>query len=229
MSATWNVLANSPIEKITENLWRVEGPLPGGGPPLRRVMTIAKRTDGKLVIHNGIALDAPSMKEVEAFGEPAFLIVPNGYHRIDAAAYKARYPNMGVYCPKGAREKVEEKVTVSGSIEEIPTDPSVEMLAVDGVADREGAMKVNSSDGSTLVLNDLMFNMPHVGGVGGFVLKHITRSSGGPCISRVAKLLVVKDKAVVANELRRLAEIPNLKRIIVSHHQMVTEDPAGAL
>lgn len=229
MSASWNVLANSSIEKLAENLWRVEGPLPGGGPPLRRVMTIAKRADGKLVIHNGIALDEASMKEIEAFGEPAFLIVPNGYHRIDAAAYKGRYPKIAVYCPKGSRKKAEEKVSIAGSLEDIPADPSIEMLHVDGVGDQEGAMKITSSDGVTLVLNDLMFNMPHLDGVGGFILKHITQSSGGPRISRIAKFFLVKDKAVVANELRRFAEIPNLKRVIVSHHHMVTHDPRGAL
>ena len=40
----WQVHAHRPIEKLTENLWRVEGDVPGM--PLKRVMTVGKRSDG---------------------------------------------------------------------------------------------------------------------------------------------------------------------------------------
>ena len=62
----WMVLPHGKIEKLEENLWRVDGTLPGGGPP--RVMTIARLRDGRLVIHGAIALDDASMKELEALG-----------------------------------------------------------------------------------------------------------------------------------------------------------------
>jgi hypothetical protein len=56
---TWTVLPHDPIEKHSENLWSVSGNMPGGN---QRRMTIARCADGKLVIHNPIALDDAEMK-----------------------------------------------------------------------------------------------------------------------------------------------------------------------
>src|SRR5512142_3393143 len=101
----WEVHPHRPLEKLEENLWRVEGDLPGNNGT--RVMTIVKLKDGRLLIHNAIALEEEQMKEIEAFGEPALLVVPNGYHRLDAKVFKKRYPKMKVIAPEGAKKKVE--------------------------------------------------------------------------------------------------------------------------
>ncbi|HZH03491.1 MAG TPA: hypothetical protein VEY30_06880 [Myxococcaceae bacterium] len=63
---TWTVLKHDPIEKLAENLWRVKGALPGMS--LKRNMVVARLSSGGLVIHNGIALDEASMRELEAWG-----------------------------------------------------------------------------------------------------------------------------------------------------------------
>lgn len=53
---------------------------------LKRVMAVAKRADGKLVIHSAIAMTEDRMRELEGLGEPAYLIVPSRAHRLDAPA-----------------------------------------------------------------------------------------------------------------------------------------------
>ncbi|NUO50244.1 MAG: hypothetical protein HOV80_15425 [Polyangiaceae bacterium] len=224
---TWNVLPHRAIEKLETNLWRVEGDLPGM--PIKRVMTVAKRSDGRLVIHNAMALEEAAMREVEAFGEPAFLVVPNGWHRMDAPAFKARYPKITVLCPTGSKKKVEQVVAVDGDYDAYPQDDDVRLEPLGGVGDAEGIMTVKSSSGTTLVLNDAIFNMPHVPGFQGFVFKHLTASSGGPKVSRIAKYFMVKDKAAFRSELERLAGTPGLVRAIVSHHETITGDVAATL
>src|SRR5262249_5061924 len=101
---TWNVVPHRPLEKLEANRWRGEGDFPCGCGTGTRVMTIAKKSNGDLVIHNAIALEEDLMKEIEAFGRPAVLVVPNGFHRLDAKVMKARYPDLKVYCPAGARK-----------------------------------------------------------------------------------------------------------------------------
>ncbi|HET6581795.1 MAG TPA: hypothetical protein VFG69_00085, partial [Nannocystaceae bacterium] len=95
----WRVLEHGPIERLADNLWRVRGALPGMS--LRRTMTIVRRRSGNLLIHSAIALNETAMRELEALGPPTELVVPNRGHRLDAPAYKKRYPNLRVYTPRG--------------------------------------------------------------------------------------------------------------------------------
>lgn len=224
---TWTVLPHLPIEEVAENLWRVQGGLPNM--PLKRVMTIARKADGGLVVHNAIALDDESMGRIDAWGPVQFLIVPNGYHRLDAKVFKARYPNARVLCPRGSTKKVAEVVAVDGAYEDFPADPDIRFETLDGTGAQEGVMVVRSLDGVTVVFNDAVFNMPHGRGFTGWIFKHVTQSTGGPRVSRLMRLFVMKDRAAFKEHLQRLAELPALRRVIVSHHRMVSDDAAGAL
>ena len=116
----WQVLPHGDLVPLAENLWRVEGELPKM--ELRRCMTVARTSGGELALHSAIAMDEAHMAELEALGTPTFLIVPNGWHCLDAARYKARYPDLKVICPKQARKLVERKVqSVSGTYEDFAT------------------------------------------------------------------------------------------------------------
>src|SRR5678816_756413 len=102
----WKVLPHGPITELEENLWTVTGSFDIPFNPLKRVMTIVRRQDGKLVLHGLIALDENTQREVEALGEVAHLVVPSGFHRLDAARYRARYPVSRMFTPAGARGRV---------------------------------------------------------------------------------------------------------------------------
>jgi len=104
MPRPWTVLPHQPIEKLQENLWTVEASLPQG--PLRRRMGIARLGDGQLVFFNAIALDDASMKQIEAWGKPAFALTANGFHRLDLGSYKARYPGLRVLAAPAARKRI---------------------------------------------------------------------------------------------------------------------------
>lgn len=224
---SWRVLPHQAIEELAENLWRVQGSLEGMA--LRRVMTIARLADGRLIVHNAIALDEPSMDRIDAWGAPAYLIVPNGYHRLDAPAFKQRYPKVQVLCPRGARKKVAAVVPVDGTYEDLPADDTVRLETLSGIGGGEGAMIVRSKDGATVVLNDVLFNMPHGKGLTGLMFRHVTQSTGGPRISRIVRWFLMKDRAGLRSSLERLAQTPDLRRIVVSHHRTITDDPAGTL
>lgn len=226
-SSDWKVLPHRPLEKLGENIWRVEGDLEGM--PLKRVMIVARRGDGALVIHNCIALGEDEMARLQALGPIGYLVVPNGFHRLDIGRFKARYPQAKVLCPRGSREKVAEVVAVDGTYEDFPPDDAVTLTTLEGTAAREGVMLVRSPDGATAVFNDVLFNMPHVSGVHGFVFKHLTKSSGGLRVSRISRLFLIKDKRALREHLLRLAETPQLRRIAVAHHETYTGDAAAAL
>ncbi len=220
---TWTVLPHEPIEKLAPNLWRVEGNLPSGA--TRRVMTVAKRGDGDLVIHNAIALEPELMSEIEAFGAPRVLCVPGGYHRLDAKVFKERYRDAQVVCPAGARARVSQVVTPDASYADAPSDDDVTLAHLPGTADREGVLTVRSGGAATLVFNDCINNLPKMSGLFGFLFA----PTGVAAVPRLARWMMVKDRLALAGELERLADTPGLERIIVSHGRMIDRDAGAAL
>jgi hypothetical protein len=195
---------------------------------LKRVMTVARLSDGSLVIHSAIALAEEEQRKLEALGTPSVLIVPNRGHRLDAPAYKKRYPALRVFAPRGGRKGVEEVVPVDGTYEDFPGDDTVRLETLKGVAEEEGAMLVRSSDGTTVVLNDVVFNMDRKKDPLGWFFTTVLGSAPGPRVSRLVKLLYVKDRKALRAELERLATIPDLVRLIVAHEKVASGGEAAS-
>jgi hypothetical protein len=219
---TWTVLAHDPIEKHAENLWSVSGYMPGGN---QRRMTIARRADGGLVIHNPIALGDAEMTEVEAFGKPAFLIVPNAFHRQDSIIYKQRYPELSVLCPQTARKKVSEIVDVAGHLDEMPKDANVEVFHLRGMKEREGAIRVRSKEGNGLVFNDTLLNLEPGSGFTGFFMA----PTGTLSVPRFARLMLMKKGAELKEHLQELASSAGLTQLVPGHGKVIASDAATAL
>lgn len=223
---TWTVCPHGPIEKVSENLWRVAGLVPGA--PFPRTMIVVRLSDGRLVIHNAIALQDAEMKELEAWGTTAFLIVPSSAHRIDAKIFKDRYPSVRVIGPRGAKKKIDDIVKVDATEADFG-DPDVRYDLVDGTGDGEGVLVVRSKSGTTLVFNDVLMNMKKLPGFGGFMMGLFGFTGPKPKVSGPSRMFVVKDKKALRAELERRATTPGLARIEVGHGDAITSDPAEAL
>lgn len=221
------MLPHGPVTVVAENVWRVDGT--NEGMPLGRVMTIARRTDGSLVLHNVIALDDATMSEVERLGPIGTIVVPNGWHRLDAPAFESRYPSARILCPAGAKKRVSAVVEVDGAYEDLPPDEAVRLEPLEGLGGVEGVLQVRSADGVTLAFNDTIFNQPRLPGGFGFVYHHVIRSTGGPKVPPVARWFMVKDRRALRSHLERLAALPDLRRVIIMHGQSPESDPGGFL
>jgi hypothetical protein len=108
-------------------------------------------------------------------------------------------------------------------------DPAVRLISVPGTEDRELALTVETRDGTTLVLNDLIFDLPVGPGFRGWLFKIIGMSGEEPHIPGPVKLRQVQDAGELSAQLSRWANLPNLKRIIISHGNIIANDPAGVL
>jgi len=219
---TWTVLKHGPLEKLSENLWRIEGSMPN--PNIRRAMTIAKMKDGRLFIHNAVALEEALMAEIEAFGTPAVIVVPNGFHRQDAKIYKDRYPSAAVYAPKGSTAKVSQVVPVTGDYAEAPKDDTVKLRYLEGCKNTEGVLEVKSPDGKTITFTDVICNVAKRGGLFGYLLG----PTGQPSVPRISRWMIVKDKKKFMEHIGEMAS-PDLRRVIVTHGDMIRDQPAETL
>lgn len=225
--ATWTVLPHGPLTEIAEGVWNVDGTLVDM--PLPRRMVIVRLDDGGLLIHNPIALEEEEMKQLDALGPVRFILTPNGFHRLDSPGYQQRYPEAKLLCPKGARAKVAEVARVDGSYADFPDDSRVRLEHLEGIRGAEGVVIVAGADGTTLVLNDALFNLDHMGGAFGFIYGRLMGNAGKPKVTTVFRFFVLKDKKALRANFERLAELPGLARILVSHGKPILENAAGTL
>lgn len=222
----WIVLPNEPVQRLEDNLLCVHGQAPKGGASLKRTMTVMRRADGRLVIHSAIALDEEGMRAVEALGEPAFLVVPNAFHRLDAHAYKSRYPALRVLCPAPAVRAVRKKVEVDGVLTDLPPDPAVKVEVIEGFRLGEGVFTVQSGEAATLVFNDIVLNLERLSGLMGFFFRALG-GRVGPGLHPVQRRLANRSQLLA--QMQRLAGTPGLRRIIPGHGAIIEGDAPQVL
>jgi hypothetical protein len=224
----WTVLPHGPVRTLGDRIVTVEGdiPMPLGKFPRR--MTVVGLSRNRSAIFSAIPLNEAGMRSIEQVGKPSFLIVPNGHHRLDAGAWKKRYPNLKVLCPPGARKAVSEAVAVD-STKDILNDKNADFVIVEGTGSAEAAILVRREGGTTLIVNDIVANVRHPRGLGAKIMARLFGFGvKRPQVPRVVKRAMVENAEKLAAQLRDWSEIPGLERLVPSHGDII-EHPAPSL
>lgn len=224
----WKVSPHGELKKIENNILTVVGEISTPAGTIPRRMTVARLVDGRLMIFSAIALREESMEQIEIFGTPAYLIVPNSYHRLDIKIWKDRYPSAHVVAPAGARKRVGKIVAVDATSANL-ADPCVQLVEVSGTRAREFALEVRNPESSTLVLNDIVGNMRGSSGPRGWLMRMMRFAGETPQVPLPVKWTLVADNHALAVQFTIWAGLPRLKRILVSHGEEIADDPAGVL
>jgi hypothetical protein len=220
----WIVTKHSPIEKLEDNLWIVEGDVPGL--PFSRRMSIVKRSDGTLLFFNAMPLEEPLLEEVKAWGKPSMLVVPHDQHMIDARPFAEKL-ELRVYGPKACEAKMRERADIAGTLEAIPPDPAVQIEPVPGVKNGEPALAVTSSGGRvSLLLADVIMNLRKES-IGLF--PRMMGFAGSAKVVPVFRMMFLKDKKALKSQFQRWADLSGLTRIVPCHGDVVSGDASQAL
>jgi hypothetical protein len=211
----WTVLPHQPIEKLANNLWKVSAKMGNG----QRQMTMARMRDGRVMIVNGIALEEPAMQELEAWGEPSVLVVPNAFHRQDARIWKQRYPKMTVVGPPKGKKRIEQVVHVDVlTTEGPPGDDTVRIVPMDGCT-ADTLVEVTSDDGKTLVFCDVILNVK----ARNVMMEMMLGPTGRVSVPRAMRWFGISDKKAFAAHVERMASIPELRRVLFGHGASVKQ------
>ena len=225
----WKVEPHGALEPVCEGIWSVEGSItmPLGRFPRR--MTVIKLASGELAIWSPVSLNATEMQRLEALGPISYLIVPNAGHRLDLKAWKDRYPEARVVAPPGAANDVAEVAPVDDT-QNVLNDPSVVFERVAGTKADEFALIITRADGVTLIINDILSSVSHPHGIGANIMAHLFGFGvDHPQTSRLVRHMYVADAKAVARQFREWAAIPQLRRLIVSHVDIIEDAPTQAL
>jgi hypothetical protein len=224
----WEVQPHEALTEIADGILTVAGEIrmPLGNFPRR--MTVVRLSGGRTAIWSAIALEEPEMKRIEQLGDPAFLIVPGDHHRHDARVWKLRYPDIEIVAPPGAKEAVEEAVAVDSTVDTL-RDPQVRLVIVPGTGGHEAALEIRRGGGLTLVLNDVLANVAHPHGLGAHIMARLFGFGvHHPQVPRPVQH-GMESKVALAAQFDLWAADPALRRIIVSHGELIEDDPAGVL
>jgi len=220
----WTVQPHGKLARVNERVVTVVGELKMPLLELPRRMTAVRLKSGDLAIFSAIALLESEMAELEAFGRPAFLIVPSERHRLDGPAYAGRYAGITVVAPRAGAEKIGQVVRVDTSTPDFG-DPTLRFVEIAG----DSALEVDCQDGLTIIVNDLIGDIHGERGLGGWLLRVMGFAGDDPQVPAPVKLVLGKHKSEVAQQFRRWAERDDLRRIIVSHGDVIDKDPRGVL
>jgi hypothetical protein len=218
----WTVLSHTPIEVLAPNIWRVEGLLNASN---KRVMALVRLQNGRILMHNAIALDEASMARIDAWGEVAAILVPNRFHRMDAHIMRTRYPRAKVFAPSGALQAASKATPCDGTYADVPTDATVYVRDLDGIARREGVVVVRSPDGVTAIFCDTLLNLPKLSGLLGMML----HPTGTLSVPRPTSLFFAKDRKALRVDLEHIAAAKGLVRVIPGHGAVVATDACTRL
>src|SRR5882724_5993489 len=213
----WIVTKHGPIEKLEDNLWVVDGDVPGL--PFRRRMSIIKRADGTLLFFNAIPLEAAALDEVKAWGKPAILVVPHDQHMIDARAFAEKL-ELKVYGPKECETKMRARAPMTGLLDAIPLDPTIRIEPAAGVKTGEPVLIVTSGGGRvSLLFSDVIMNNTHKA-IG--LLPRLMGFAGNIKIVPVFRMMFLKDKKALKQQVERWAELSGLTRLVPCHGDVLS-------
>jgi len=211
-----------------DEFWIIEGSLKNG---LKRNMVVYKMRTGGLMLHSVVALNKEGMKQLESFGKPEVILIPNNQHTIDAGIYKKRYPDAKIISPKPMVSGLQKKgLVVEQEASEIPKDTGITSMVTPGFKQKGGAgvggemvYEVQLKDGIGIIFCDIITNNVDAKGLIGVLF-------GGDFKSpRLLKWLLVKDKSKAKQFLLDLAAKENIKAICVAHGSPITKDASEAL
>jgi hypothetical protein len=219
----WIVTKHGPLQKIDDNLWVVEGDVPGV--PLKRRMSIIRMADGSLTFFHAMPLDDATLQEVKSLGRPAHLVLGHHQHAIDAHAFQQKL-GLLAYGPKACEDQLRNRVELSGTLETFPADASIHVESVPGTKLGETVVTVRSGDRTSLLFSDVIQNNPKQTTVLPFRMMGF---AGGPKVPWVFRKLFIKDRGELKTVLAKWSAVPGLKRLIPFHGTIVEHNAAQSL
>lgn len=220
----WIVTPHRPVQRLEDNLWLVEGQVPGLASGARR-MGIVRRSDGTLLFFHAIPLAEPALAEVLAWGTPKVLVVPHALHGIDAAPFAQR---LGLSIPGPARDarRLREKLELAGTLDALPPDPAVGFESLDGTRTGEAVAVVRSGPRASLLFADAYQDFS---GARAPLFLRLLGFGGGPKVMPAFRLLFTADCRALRAHLRRLADLPGLTHLVPCHGPVRSAGAAATL
>eukprot|EP00980_Cylindrotheca_fusiformis_P019249 scaffold6572_cov106-Cylindrotheca_fusiformis.AAC.1 len=225
------------VELSEGTLWHVTVQFKGYGPPWRRMIVFRPPKTSKLILISPSAVTEDVMSKIEELGEVGVLVIPNSYHRADAAVFKSRYPDAKVACPPAwVRKAVSEVVPVDMDARELSKiyPESIKVIRIGGQCDpkeEEGdyeyAFELRCKDGSwAYSVTDGLFNFTEKNFMNWLLGCTGIEQANGCCTPRMGRIskFLVHSKEECARFYRQMSERKDVSMILMAHGDVYVGD-----
>jgi hypothetical protein len=203
---------------LAANLWIVDRPfkLPYLRVEVGTRMTCIRLTDGRLVLHSPVKLDAALRQSLDALGEIKAIVAPNRLHHLFLAEYITSYPQAQVYTAPSLRKKRPD-LRITGELDDEPQNEwrdEIEQHLFRGAPPLNEVVFFHPAT-RTLVLTDLAFNISKNAAKRSLLFYWLWDVGHfGP--HRFVRLRGIRDRPAARASVERILRW-NFDRIIVSH------------
>jgi hypothetical protein len=219
-----------PLQSIGTNLWIAEQPLRFMGLSVGTRMSVIRLADDRLVIVSPIAPTAELIQQIDALGAVAYIIAPNRYHHLFAAAFKQQYPQAEFLAAMGLAEKcpqlkIDRVLTETagnlGADFHYQQFPGIYVPSIKG-ADPLNEIVFYHRPSRTLIITDIAFNFDRSFDWVTQTVAKLIRSYNQLRPS-ILEQWMIQDRDVIEQSVRRVLEW-DFEPVIMAHGRVVHRD-----
>ena len=202
------------------NLWVAEEPHKLFGVPVGARSTIVRLADGGLWVHSPVALTSQLREAVDALGPVRCIVAPTKLHTAYPASWATAYPEAKVFVSPQWTKTLPAPPQVLGAEPEAMWNGVLKQALLRGSALSDEVVFFHPRS-KTLIVCDLIFNLPPTLSAGQKVLAKVLGLPFEPAPSRTFRL-TAGDKAALRASLERTLTW-EFERIVLSHGQVVEQ------
>ncbi len=215
------------MQQISDTLFTSSLPMKVASMDIRTRTSVVRRGDGGLIVHQPGPLDDAFRGELEQLGTVRALIAPNNFHHLFLKKWRAAFPEAELHVSAGIPNK-QKSLSVTGVLGTHAPDVVGDALTGHsmegfyGFAGRFDEMVFHHAPSRTLIVSDLIFNLPEKMGFMGWLMD--TRGRGTTRLLRAH----MKDKPAIRRSIDHVATL-DFDRVILAHGEVIESGGKAAL
>jgi hypothetical protein len=212
---------DAPLEPLAADLWVARRPLPIAVGDVGARMTVLRLPDRSLMLHSPVQLDATLSQALRELGAVKWLVGPSKVHHLFLGEYVKAFPDAALCGAPGLAEKRRD-LAFQHVLAPRPPPSWPECVKLQLV---EGAPLMNEvallhAPSRTLVLTDLVFNVPREGPNRARLFHWLVGATGRFGPHRLVRF-GIRDRAAARRALEGILAW-DFDRVVMSHGEVVS-------
>lgn len=216
------------LRQLDTDLWVSERPFKYFGIEVGLRMTVVRLPAG-LLVHSPVSLDEATHRELEAIGAVRFVVAPNRYHHLFAAAYRRAYPDAMLLGAPGLDKKRADLHFDAIIDDALPPEiyAGFDHQVFHAFAPLNEIVMFHRAS-RTVLFTDLIFNLASSQTAFERFVLWLDGAAQGPAVARSFRLLIRLNRTQARSELARILSW-DFDRATMAHGDVIERGAKAAV